>query len=206
MPEIRSATNFGTMPFSQPLMQMFGQNNIMGDIPNNFRSSALNGEDNDLGILNSMRESLLNLTQLDQGDSPTSDESREFFDFIDYLLRRINQLPSQAGLQFQSGDHQQSPRIQDYIRNLNLLNSNDESMLSNMLSYLFQSLNFQDLYQMINSNFRDFARLRQHLQRAIRVFLMNNHDGTDVRTDIETMIANHPTLLTDIVVSLIWHF
>lgn len=206
MPEIRSATNFGTMPFSQPLMQMFGQNNIMGDIPNNFRSSALNGEENDLGILNSMRESLLNLTQLDQGDSPTSDESREFFDFIDYLLRRINQLPSQAGLQFQSGDHQQSPRIQDYIRNLNLLNSNDESMLSNMLSYLFQSLNFQDLYQMINSNFRDFARLRQHLQRAIRVFLMNNHDGTDVRTDIETMIANHPTLLTDIVVSLIWHF
>lgn len=133
--------------------------------------------------------------------SPQSSDEFEFFDLIRFLINQINlnteDLPDELN---------NEPRIGDYLRSLNLVNPTDnQSIISDFFSLIFQNLGFEDLLNVLNHDFRGFTRFREPLQNFIRNHLLpNGGDLTveNIRNEISNFLtANHDSLIT-ILVSL----
>ena len=144
---------------------------------------------------NALLDSLSNIFQ----NFDHASQSHDQFEFFDLLRFLTNQISSTDDLP----DISNSPQIGDFLRGLNLFNNSDqnESIISELISVLFQSINFEDLLQIINSNFHAFSRFRQPFQDFIRNSLQCS-DWTieNIRNSTNNFIAgNYDSLITIIV-------
>ena len=135
---------------------------------------------------------------LRNADNPQSNDEFEFFDLIRYLLTQINlnngSLPEPIN---------NSPRISDYLQNLNLINTiGNQSIISDLFSLIFQSLSFDDLLKLINRNFHDYARFKQPFQDFVRNKLLHNMEWTldNIKSEISNFITSNQDCLITIVV------
>ncbi|KAI7686394.1 Large proline-rich protein bag6-A [Sarcoptes scabiei] len=122
--------------------------------------------------------------------SNSSSSQSDFLNLIEFLLSQMNQLPNFNSLA-------NSPRIDDYLRSLNLFNIDQNNIITNILSFLFRNLNFQDLFQLVNADYNRLDGLRQPLQDSIREFLLSGQAWSLelARSQISQYISeNHTTL------------
>lgn len=127
-------------------------------------------------------------TNTGNNDAEQNTQTTEFFDFIHYLFDRLNPNMDTSEMGNFPGTENGELRINDYFRLLELFESQDDSLLLNMLQFLAENFNFEQLYNLIQFNYHDFDRLRQPTRAFIRANLLHGQEPTS--ENIENKISS----------------
>lgn len=125
--------------------------------------------------VNNFLSSLSRLLRFETSETRQNTQNSEFFNFIHYLLDRLNPNMDTSEMENTNADEL---RINDYFRILELLGSHDDSLWLNMLQFVAENFNFEQLYNLIQFNYHDYDRLRQPTRDFIRTNLLDGQEPT----------------------------